>query len=230
MRITIKFGPSMVEQDKSLNDQVNGFIHNVLGPDNKWHDIFSPYSVSTIHGGVFNKESKKISFPEGGRFVIASDNEEFLRDFITGLATINNGKIGTMPYIGFESNKCTLSYKYDIVRIENIRLKVNNKEITCKDDGYIDKLREHSIRKLIRCGVSEEDANTLQFEPFGKDKWKVKYVKMKNGMKNESITPSSSIMLIVKGKKEVRNKMFNLGYGISTGSGFGFATTKKNNI
>ena len=230
MRITIKVGPSLEENKGSLNDLVNGFIHNVLGPGNKWHDTFSPYSISTLHGGKLNKATGRISFPKGGKFVISSDNQEFLADMFTGLASVTDGKVGTMPLLGFETYSCGASPKFDLVRVENIRLKDNGKEITFKDENYLSKLREHCIKKLIRNGISEEDALSIKLEAFYPENWKVKYVKMKTGTKSENITPASTIMLVVKGNKEARNKMFNLGYGISTGSGFGFAITKKDNI
>ena len=230
MRIVIKVGPSFKEINGSMNDLVNGFVHNILGPGNKWHDTFSPYSISTLHGGKLNKETGFFSFPEGGKFVISSDNQEFLGDIFAGLASVTDGKIGTMPFLGFETYSCGASTKFDLVRIENIRLKDNGKEITFKDDDYLPKLREHCIKKLIKNGIPEKDALTFKLEPFHPENWKVKYVKMKTGTKSENVTPSSTIMLIAKGNKEARDKMLSLGYGTSTGSGFGFATTKKDNI
>lgn len=230
MRIAVKVGPSLQENKGSLNDLVNGFVHNILGPDNKWHDSFSPYSISTLHGGKLNKDTGLFSFPKGGKFVISSDNQEFLTDIFTGLASVTDGKIGTMPFLGFETYSCGASTKFDLVRIENIRLKDSGKEITFKDENYLPKLREHCIKKLIKNGIPEEDALTFKLEPFHPENWKVKYVKMKTGTKSENVTPSSTIMLIVKGSKEARDKMLSLGYGTSTGSGFGFATTKNDNI
>ena len=230
MRIKIKFGPNVEKFNKPTNDYVNGFIHSTLGDGNKWHDAFSPYSVSTMHGGCLDKESGMIQFPEGGYFVVSSDNEEFISDLLCGLAMITNAKLQTMPYLGFESYSCGASSFYDIVRIENLRLKRDNKEIVYKDSGFVSYLLEHSKKKLKRSGILDDVAETLTFQPFHPENWKTKLVKMKVGTEKENITPSSTIMLVVKGKKEAREKLLNLGFGTSTGSGFGFAMTKNDNI
>ena len=230
MRIKIKFGPNSEMFDKPTNDYVNGFIHSVLGEGNKWHDAFSPYSVSTMHGGVFDKESGMIQFPNGGHFVVSSDNEEFLSDLLCGLAMTSEAKLQTMKYLGFDSYSCGASSYFDVLRVENIRLKKDDKEITFKDDGFIDTLLEHTKKKLKHNGIEDADAETIKFQPFHPENWKVKLVKMKCGTEKENITPSSTIMVVVRGKKVAREKILSLGLGSSTGSGFGFAITKNDKI
>ena len=229
MRIKIKFGPNTEKFSKPTNDYVNGFVHNVLGKENKWHDSFSPYSIYAMHGGNFEKESGMIQFPNGGYFIVSSDNEEFISDIFCGLASLTNEKLQSMPYAGFETYSCGSSSFYDVIRAENVRVKDKNKEITINDEQFVNVLLEHAKKKLINCGISEEDANSLKFEPFHKENWKVKMVKMKYGSDKQSITPSSTIMLVVKGKKIAREKLISLGLGNSTGSGFGFITTKNDN-
>lgn len=231
MIIKLNFAPNTELFDKPTNDYVNGFVHTVLGKNNKWHDSFSPYSVSTMHGGKYDKDTNMIQFKNGGFFCVSSDNEEFLSDFLCGLSEQTDLKLQTMQFIGFECIANKTSRLYDVVRITNIRLKSpkTNKEITFDDEDFLNILLEHSKKKLINNGISEGDVDTIKFQPFHKENWKKKLVKLKFGCENQSITPSSTIMLVIKGKKAAREKLINLGFGNSTGCGFGFATTKKLN-
>lgn len=229
MTIKLNFGPNTELFDKPTNDYVNGFVHTILGKNNKWHDSFSPYSVSTMYGGKYDKESNMIQFKDGGFFCVSSDNQEFISDFLFGLLKHTDIKLQTMKFINFECVANKISRMYDIVRITNIRLKMpkTNKEITFEDEDFLNVLLENCKKKLINNSIPESDANTLKFQPFHQENWKTKLVKMKFGTENESITPVSTIMLVIRGKKSVREKLLNLGFGNSTGCGFGFATTNK---
>lgn len=229
MRLKIKFGPNTEKFDKPTNGYVNGFVHKVLGENNPWHDKFSPYSISTMHGGKLDKESGHVQFPNGGYFIVASDDKAFMNDFLSGLFDNPDLKLQTMPYLGFESYNLDACRYFDLLRVECIRLKRDDKEITHEDERFVEDLTAHTRTKLKRCGIPEEDANSIRLEPFHKERWHTSLVKMKSGTDSQSFTPASTIMVVVRGKKSARAKLLNLGFGNSTGCGFGFALTKSDN-
>ena len=227
MRLKLKFGPNTEKFDRKTNDYVNGFVHNVLGKGNKWHDVFSPYSISTMHGGKLDPESETIQYPNGGCFFVASDDKDFITNLLCGLIDNPDAKVQSMKYLGYESYNIGAKRTYDVLRLECVRLKRGDKEITQEDENYIPELTAHCIKKLKRCGIPNSDAESISIEPFHREKWKTVFVKMKEGTEKQSITPCSTIMVILKGKKSAREKLLNVGFGTSTGCGFGFALTKE---
>lgn len=229
MRLKLKFGPNTEKFDKPTNGYVNGFVHFVLGKENKWHDKFSPYSVSPMHGGTLDKESGFVQFPNGGYFIVASDDKEFINDFLNGLVENPDLKLQSMPYLGFESYNLDASKYFDLIRLECVRLKRDDKEVTQEDGKFLEYLTAHCIAKLTRSGISEDDAKSIKMEPFHPERWRTSYVKMKPGTEKQSITPASTVMVVLRGKKVARAKLLNLGFGNSTGCGFGFALTKNDN-
>lgn len=231
MRIKINFSPNTESFTGPVNDYVNGFIHKCLGGGNKWHDTFSPYAISQMKGGVLNPDTGFIDFPDGGHIVVAVDKTEaeFITALLKGLVNMSDGRVQTMRYEGMSSYSVNECDKFDITRIECVRLMDNGKAVTCEDEDFLRLLRDHTVKKLKRCGVSDSDAESIRLEPFHREKWKVKYVKMKNYNEHPVITPASNIMVVVRGNREARRKILNLGYGQSTGCGFGFPRLKEDN-
>ena len=230
MRIRINFSANTEPLTKPVNDYVNGFIHKCLGENNKWHDAFSPYCVSQMHGGVLDKNTGLVQYPNGGYIIVSVDESgtEFANKLIDGLFDMTDGAVQTMKYVDFQTYGVKTQPKYDITRIECVRLKEGKRHITCKDGDFTQKLNEHVVRKLKRCGVSDSDAESVRLEPFHSESWRVKYVKVTHDG-NTVTTPSSNVMYVVKGSKAARERILSLGYGQSTGSGFGFPFTKEDN-
>lgn len=224
MRIAIKFGPNTAPFERPVSDYVAAFLHECLGKDNKYHDAFSDYSVSQMRGGVVKDGA--LTFPSGGSFIVSSDNAEFTNDLINGIIErTGTGRLQTMPYKEFRFYYPSASPAYDIVRIQCLRLKEGRDHSVCTDEGYIDKLRDHTVRKLKACGIDANDAESIMIEPFHPEEWKVKYCKhVRDG--RTSVTPSSCIMVVLRGSRAAREKIMSLGFGCSTGFGFGFAGLK----
>ena len=229
MRIRLNFSPNSEPFTKPGNDYVNGFIHRCLGEGNRWHDEFSPYAVSQMKGGVLDPETGLIEFPNGGHVIVTVDKTEteFITALLKGLVNMADGCVQTMKYEGMTSYSVNEREKFDITRIECVRLMDGNRAVTCKDENFIQLLRDHTVRKLKRCGVSENDAESIQLEPFHQENWRVKYVKLKSGTEHPVVTPASNIMVVAKGSREARRKILTLGYGQSTGCGFGFPRVKE---
>lgn len=229
MRIRINFDANVEPFTKPVNDYVNGFVNKCLGENNKWHDSFSAYNVSMMQGGQL--VDGNIQYPNGGYIIISvADTEtEFINALLIGLTTMTDGKVQTMKYRDFRTYSVPSGPKYDVARIECVRLMENDKAITCKDSDFLDKLRNHTVAKLKRCGLEDKVAESIKFEPLHEEGWRVKYVKVKNYNEHPVVTPSSNIMIVMKGLKEAREKVISLGVGQSTGCGFGFMKFKKDN-
>lgn len=232
MRFKLNFSPNTEPLTKPINDSVNGFIHKCLGENNKWHNSFSPYCVSQMQGGVFDPTTGMIQYPNGGFLIISVDKDEteFITALLNGLVTMSDGYIQTMRYEGFSSYTVNEHDKFDIVRISCVRLMDGKRAVTCKDDNFLQFLTDHTVKKLKRCGVSDNDAESITLEPFHKENWKVKFVKLKNYNEFPVVTPASNVMIIVKGNRAARKKLLSIGYGQSTGCGFGFPKMKEDNV
>ena len=218
MRIKISFKPSMVKHSGSIHHYVNGMIHKLLGSNNKYHNNFSTYAVSSLQGGklinggiVFNNGAYLyISFP---------DSTSFYNDIMMGLLTSDKTFAGDLEFDN-KIDECDFKphKSYDIVRtISPILLKNDNGEtITFKDDDFIRIITEKSKKKLIKNGISVEKADSIELIPFHFENGKLKYVKVKN-----VVNVSSQVMFLVKGDIQARYMLYCLGLGKSTGSGFG---------
>ncbi len=234
MKITIYLGPNEKTLNGPINKCVSGFIHKCLGENNKWHDSFSPYCVSQVTGGQLI--DGVIQYPNGGRLCVSSDDNDFISDFIAGLKRIESCSIATMPVIRCEISEQEVTNKgYDIVYADCVALSQPHEIGTKKfyntvnnTENFLEMLNEHSIRKLKAYGIPASIAETLKLEPYHKERWTEKYVKFDS--QSNIFVPTSRVKFIMRGNELARLKMLNLGFGQSTGAGFGFATRYSNNI
>ena len=204
---------------KPLNEEVNGLINKWLGKENKYHGTFSRYCVSSMQGGSMSKDGI-LSFKDGGYVVVSSDDVQFISTLLKGIMMETNGLVKSMKYYKMEMGEFEPYKDYDIVRtISPILISNKEKTLTFKDKDFIPELTKRSIKKLINCGVDEKSASTLSLELFHQENAKTKMVEVK---KQKNIC--SQVMLIVKGDKDIRKKMYELGFGKSTGFGFGAVT------
>lgn len=213
MRIKLVFSGSNNNFDCSPQDIVNSCVHRMLGSDNEYHDKFSPYAVSGLYGGEIIDD--KVSYQNGCYFYISSHDENFMNKIfssIYGGIEMRDMKLIKVELEGFIINDC-----YDIIKtISPILLFKKDKLLTFKDEEFIEVLTQKSRRKLLHDGFSENDVNTLVIEPFHFENAKLKFPKVHN-----IINIASQVMLIVRGNKKVRNALYELGLGKSTGCGFG---------
>lgn len=235
MRIKVKFKANETPIESVMNSHINGFVNKVLGENNKWHGKFSPYSVSGMYGGVLY-DDKSFQYPNGGYFIVASSNAEFIGDFLKGLLSLDDdSKVLSMPFDGFEPYDIKPMSDYSIITLENVYLqkkeKNHKKEVYTFEncDDYLDKLLENSVKKLIKEGISERAAKSIKFSPHHPEKWNVKYCKYKMKDNHPLINKVSNIKLYVTGNKKARKMLFDMGVGNSTGFGFGFARLNEDN-
>ena len=223
MRIKLNFNGTIELFNGSTQHLVNGFIHSVLGSNNKYHDSFSNYAVSSLQGGKLVEGG--ISYENGAYIFVSSNDLEFNDNIMIGLMTTTS-TIGSLTLNNIEIVDFKPHFYYDVVRtISPILLKDNDSIITFKDSSFIDVLLKKTKKKLLSLGLKEKDVNTLDIQPFHFENAKLKYVKVKN-----VVNLSSQVMLIIKGDIEVRRKLYEMGLGKSTGCGFGSVEIIETNI
>ena len=221
MRIKINFSNSKIVFNESLNKEVNGFINKLLGEGNKYHGNISRYSVSSMQGAV--KVGDSYSFPNGAYLFIASDDGEFIGNIMQGLITNSNLHIRDMYYTSIEISDYDIGTKFDLVRtISPILINDGSKQITFKDDNFIELLTQKSIKKLIFFGMDERKAKSLKLSLFHPENAKTASIPI-----GKSINIGSKVMLYVEGHKEARKLMYELGFGKCTGFGFGAVSVNK---
>lgn len=217
MRLKLSFSSNIKPIGKPLNEEVNGFLNNILGEGNKYHGTFSRYSVSSMQGGHMDKNGI-INFPDGGYVFISSDDYEFIANVLKGLSSKQDDLyVFDMKYQSMVIDDFSVNEKFDLVRaISPVIISENGKFLTFKDEHFFKYLTSKSIKKLINCGYDEKLANTLSIEPFHPEKFKTKMVEIK-GKKNIA----SRVMFFVTGDKTIRKAIYELGIGKCTGFGFG---------
>ena len=76
MRLKLKFSESKIPFADSTQNAVNSCIHRILGENNKYHNSFSNYCVSSLFGGVII--DNKMTYPNGAHFYVSSLDEELI--------------------------------------------------------------------------------------------------------------------------------------------------------
>ncbi len=197
-----------------INNQhiLNGYIHRVLGTNNKYHDNSSNYNISSIQGGKFDKNSGSLTFKESAYIIVSSLDIEFINNFISGL--LSNNSITD----GFVLNNIELvnDIIYDgynnFSTLSPIILKVNNKYITTDDDNFIDEFTNY-----LKSVVYKKFGKNLNFEiRLSNSKKKTKLIKVKN-----IFNKCSQFSFTINGDKRVSELFYYTGIGLSRGSGFG---------
>lgn len=192
--------------------EMNSFIYRTLGDNNKFHDTFSDYAISSIQGGV-KYDDKNIIFHEQPYIIVTSQNEEFL------ITLLNNIKLKKFTFFNLIYDRCefktfNLNTKYDkIITISPIIIKYNNQKISIDNPHFLTELKKNCIAKLKHCGIEDK---TFDIKIRNVEKAKTKLIQVGN-----VFNISTMISLFVFGKKQTRETLYHLGLGGSTGSGFG---------
>ena len=202
-----------------VNNQhyMNGFNHSIIGENNKYHDKFSAYAISSLQGGKLCEDKKHLFFESDPYFFVSSNNMEFIGYFINNI-TFNSASVfgmkvkridvmcDFMPNTSFDN----------IITISPIILYNEDytKKCTIKNDSnYIERLNKHCLSKLKHLGIVDD---TFKIEVV-----KPECSKEKSIWVGDVFNPSTLSRFKVYGKKETRYALYTLGIGCSTGSGFG---------
>ena len=78
---------------------INGFIHKCLGKNNKYHNSFSDYAISSLQGGKLC--NGRLVFNENPYILVSSENSNFINDLMAGILT-TDGNIEGIKFDRFE--------------------------------------------------------------------------------------------------------------------------------
>lgn len=218
LKLKIEFSGSKEPFTTPVEDYVISFLHNVLGRDNKWHNGFSEYSVSTLLSGQV--KDGKMCYPDGGFFYVSSIDEGFINTLTVNLCKKQDELyLRDMKMTKFSFPTSKVHSDYDLIRTNSpLLLKVKGDRIvTYKDEDFIELLTTQSRKKLMHLDCfSERAVNSIKFEPFHFEGASVRIAKRKNYS-----LPTSMVQFIVKGKAKCRKALYEMGLGNSTGYCFG---------
>lgn len=198
---------------------ITSFFHKVIGTENQLHNSFSDYSISEIQGGKLYNDT--ITYEKGGFVHISAPSTEMLDKFLLNIYTHFNKEIYSNSGIYLRAINFTdfkVGEYFDKVQtVSPIRLKnKEDKEITFQDEDFMDLLNEKMRKKLKRFDANI-NLNRFKIEAFKVENAKQKSVSVKKGV----YTKCSYMRFIVRGTMETRRIAYLLGFGQSTGCGFG---------
>lgn len=202
-----------------VNNQhyMNGFNHSIIGENNKYHDKFSAYAISSLQGGKLCEDKKHLSFENEPYFYVSSNDLEFISNFINNISTCNCSVFGMkFKRIDVMCDFIPNQYFDKIITISPIILYNEDytKKCTIKNDSiFEERLNNHCKSKLKHLGIIDD---TFKIEIV-----KPEYSKEKSIWVGKVFNPCTMSRFKVYGKKETRFILYTLGLGCSTGSGFG---------
>lgn len=222
MRLKIKLTKS--EKLLPINNQsiVNGFIHKLIGKNNKYHNTYSNYCISSLRGGKFVGDNK-ISFKNGGYIVISTSDNELLNKILLGILEYKDFYLDIMVS-GFEYLPDEDYFNgYNHFRtLTPILLKDKSGFHTINDNDFVEHLTIQTKRKLSKYNP-KLNLDDFKIEIKKHDRHKVKKVLIKN-----VINKASQCHLDIYCTKGVAKALFDIGIGNSTGSGFGMIYKTEN--
>jgi CRISPR-associated endoribonuclease Cas6 len=217
----IKLLLSATNNELPINNQhiVNSFIHRALGGNNKFHDSKNDYSISPLQGGKWIKNTRNISFKNGGYILITSLNKEFLDSIMLGLYTTSF--YGDIKVTGLEfiDENFINGWNYFVTLSPFIIKKYSSKKDytfnTLYDDNFELLVKEYLINKLGKIN-SKLDLSDFNVVIPKHDNHKTVNTMVKN-VKNIA----NSCHINIYTNKKVAELLYNIGIGQSTGCGFG---------
>ena len=211
-------------RSKKMCDIVLGYLHGCLGVGNKYHDTFSCYSWSGVHGwgrieDIEETGEKQAVYTHGGHIYVTSNQIEFIQDLLQGLIQHGDSlNINGLKFCGVEMSKFIVHKDYDIIKpLSPIVLRIHKEYLDCTDsERFFGLLQWQSKQKLIKCGLDPVKVDTLKIEPYDKGSFKIKHFGLKGG---EALC--NDIMLRISGDRAIRGNLYGMGLGNKTGCGFG---------
>lgn len=194
--------------------EMNSFIYRTLGDNNRYHDGFSNYSISSIQGGKMFDESH-IIFKESPYIQVASQDMDFINCLISGLEKRKYTFFG-LQYERLEINDFNVNRRFDtILTISPVIVKdsITRRKISIDNKNFVTELKKNCVEKLRHKGIEDSTFDIVLRHP---EKAKQKLI-----MVGDIFNICTNVSLYVYGKPNTRKALYNLGIGGSTGSGFG---------
>jgi CRISPR-associated endoribonuclease Cas6 len=193
--------------------ELNSYIHKCIGVNNEYHDKFSDYSISSIQGGkLVNKNM--LTFQNSVPYIIiTSEDLNFITNIMEGIQNSNH-MFFNMKFERFEISDFVINEYCDtIITVSPILLKKNGYKVTFKHEKWVELLTEQLKAKLLHKGIVDD---TLRIEIRNPQRGKEKVIWV-----GDTFNPCSYLSLKVYGTKKARKTLYNMGFGNSTGCGFG---------
>jgi CRISPR-associated endoribonuclease Cas6 len=213
----IKINLTYPTADVPVNNQhfMNGFIFESFGKNCELHDKFSDYNISSLQGGTLKNDKKHIEFKNGNPYFYISGSDTFVNFAIEAFETSTASVFG-MRYdsISIDDDFIVKPYFDSIITISPIIvMSKNGRKITFKDDEWLDRLTQNCVNKLQHLNIFDP---TFKIEVVNPHKAKEKCVWV-----GDIFNVCSNVRLNVFGRPSTRKALYNMGFGGSTGSGFG---------
>jgi CRISPR-associated endoribonuclease Cas6 len=219
MRLKILLSPTKNELPINNQHLVNSFIHRALGKNNDYHDTKNDYSISSLQGGKWVKNTNRISFDNGGYITISSLDEKFINNILINLySTIFYEDI---KIIGIEFVDEVFSNGWNHFSTLSpflIKTYIDKKKysfLTLNDVDFKDKVKTYLINKISKINP-KLNLDGFDVEIIDHKSHKVKKVLVKN-----VINLANQCQISIFCSIEVAKLLYNIGIGQSTGSGFG---------
>jgi CRISPR-associated endoribonuclease Cas6 len=220
MRIIINFTGNKVPVLINNQSDINYYIHKCLGKNNEYHDSKNDYSISSLYGGKLNEDKKTLSFENGGYIVASSKNEEFINTLIGGVMENKILKWGMefKDFVHINENFVNGLNHFATLTpfiIKKYTDKKNYTFATIEDDDFVSVVKNHTINKLKKI-YGDIDLEGFDVKIPKNPSHKVKKVMVKN-----VVNRANQCHITFLCSANVAEKIYNLGVGQSTGSGFG---------
>ncbi len=217
MRLKIKITKSKTTIPFDYQQKLVGTIHKWFG-ENENHGKQSLYSFSHLQGSELVKTG--FNFPEGAILYFSSSDNVLLTRIYKGIkadSTLFNGlkvyEIDMIPEPAFR-NRERFSLLSPLFFKQKIEGKKNPKHLTFEDDE-VDKLLTEATKKRLEFNGIADETLKIKFDRTYQGK-KTKVINYRGIGNKCSVCP-----IIVEGKFDTMEFLWNNGVGHSTGIGFG---------
>lgn len=228
MKLKIEFTANKEPVPFTYISNLNGYLHKVLGSENKYHDDISLYSTSFLHGGKISKNKKYLDFPRGAQWYISSPNKQFILDFINnvykdtsfafgmelqGVEVVEGELINEGEYYLFHTMSPILLKQRDPDTRKNIYF-------TYEDDVKTtsELMKSIILKKAEKAGIAIKSTDFDISFNYEYQQKKIKWITVKTVNNKTSVCP----IFLKTAKPEVAEFIYAVGVGHSTGSGFGY--------
>lgn len=228
MRVKINYTKNEIPVPIQNQSFLNGYIHKCLGENNEYHNAKNDYCISNLRGGVRNNPNNTLSFNDGGFICVTSNNQSFLGEIISGV--LKNPELGwgmtfktldfiKEDFIGSEKKKQQNAWHHFATLspfiIKEYADKKNYTFVTLNDENFSEKVKLYLINKLSEI-YKDIDLTGFDVKIESRPSNKVKGILVKN-----TINRANQCQISIFCTADVAEKIYTLGIGQSTGSGFG---------
>ena len=217
MRIHLKTSPNTTPVPFDYQQKLVGTIHKWIG-NNSIHDMISLYSFSWLNGG--RKVEDALQFSQGSTMFISFYDESIIKTIIRTILedpemfcgmSVTDITIGTEP----KFSERELFYCASPVFIKRKLEDGSIKQFNFNDKEANHYLKETISSKMREAGLEEDETLDISFD-LSYSKKKLKFVRYHGIGNKASLCP-----VIIKGKPETKQFIWNVGVGNCTGIGFG---------